>query len=313
MAANYTDTYSLMLAIRVTLRKHLAFDTTNTFKKVKSWNLGFIFPETILPSITVFPVSKTFLPKRSGGVQPVQYRYSVDIYSRKHRYLHEAKQFCLDASEAVIEALMSNRKMRDKAGTAHCYNVVIEDVSVLEGKDDQDRNLLSKVSIEVMCEALHQMNESRETQGHVSYATSDEFHDLVFEQVKSGVVSPSRIKGWQHKISKRVAKFPTVLILPQSEVIDSEYTNHNDLVARSYAFHVLHRGYPKKELLRDNIQISDMLVNSIEKKYMLGGKCLSSTVNSVQYNYGDIDSEFNFYSSVLVDYFTRRQFKKVTS
>lgn len=314
--ANYiTDTYSLMNAIKHNLRKYTAFDPKNNFKFIKSWNLGFVLPETILPAVTVFPLSKTFLPKRAGGKQPVDYKFLIDVYSKKYRYQTDAKKYSLEMSEGIQDVIKGSLKMVDADGQPTCYNTFLDLINTSEDKDDSNRMFVSKTSLEITCRAFHQMYEGRNhVDGDYKYVNFDEFLEKVLDTTQKGFEKPQKIDTWIHKTMKTIFKFPSIAILPGNEIQDDNiYSNHRNYLVRPVAFYIFYKGYPKKELLKDNIDVADELVKAIEKNYRVDGHAISSDIKSIDYNFGEIDNEFRFNSVVNVEYYIKRPYQRVVT
>lgn len=306
MAAFYTDTVALAKAFKLALRQYAKTSAGQKLEKIKSWNLGFVFPETVHPALTIFPLSKTFLPLRSGGLQAVEYRYSVDVY-QKHVKADIAKAFCFDIIDGVKKATKRSIQMVAKNGEAQTYATAVEQQTIFESKA-LTRGFLSTASLVVKLTAYHQMNINKVRESTILDVDYDTFFDSVVDYVKrESVAEDFGVKSWAVKTPKTIKRTPAVFILPGNEYVREEHTNKYVDLVRPITLHIVSRGYPKFSVVEQNMRLADNLVTAIEKNYMLGGRAQECTIQSIVYESPRQDG-FNFSATIDVEYISRSKF-----
>lgn len=76
---------------------------------------------------------------------------------------------------------------------------------------------------------------------------------------------------------------------------------------RPLQFHVISRGVPKTQLLKENILLADQLVSVIEKYYMVGGYATEGRISQIEYT--TEEEGFVFSSVIDADYMSKITFQ----
>jgi hypothetical protein len=307
----YTDIVSLMQAIKYNLMNYANSGPDIKISKNKSWPIGFVFPETVMPAITIFPLSKVFNGRRSGGKQITEFRISVDIYSSRHRYLEDSKKYCLDVTNDVRNALKKYLHLPGKDGFKTSFKTEIMNQDFNEDDSGQNRDFRSKCSIEVKCLGYHQMNTERVRTEALQESDYNTFFDNVVRLVKQEATEQSfAIKNnkWITKIYKTSTYKDYILILPDNELITEDSSNNVVTVERPIRFYVVSKGYPKIQILKNNMRLADKMVTYIEKYFSVDGMAEDCIIDSI--DYVSSDDNLTFTSVINVTYYCRKTFEK---
>ena len=291
-----TNVYDLMQAIKYNLKQFCDDDPGRAvgsgeiisdmlMKSKVSWKTGFVFPDTVLPAVTVFPISKIFHPRKADGWQYVEYRFTIDVFSKRRVDYREAKQFCLEAMDDVVQCVKSRVKMIDANGYAHCFSTKILGTSIYEPTSPADRGFQSKASVQISCMAWHRMNPNRV---FPSAGVIDKGYEIFFDHVIDLVGGTARSEGvvareWINRVIRPIKRYPAVLTMPEDQSVLEIRSNETVDLERPVRFQVVSRGVPKIDLLEKNMDIADDLVDIIEEKYALGGYAEDCEIRSIEY------------------------------
>lgn len=288
-----TNTFDLMAAIKYNL---MVFsdkaapvvpgrDYSDILRKDKiSWKTGFIFMDTVLPAVTVFPLSKIFHPRRGGGWQYVEYRYTIDIYSKRRADLYEAKRFCLEAVDDVVDLVKSRQRMIDANGYAHCFRTRILGTRIFEPRKPADRGFVCKASVNISCTSWHRMNQDRVFPDTATETGYEVFFDTVVSTIGGQARSDGvKAKQWIDRLIQPIKFFPAVIIMPEDESMLEIFSNETAMLERPVRFQVVSRGIPKIDILEHNMDIADDLVDIVEEFYALGGYAEDCEIKSIEY------------------------------
>lgn len=305
----YTDTWSVMSSLKKVMMKHAENKTdTKALHVVKSWNLGFVFPETIRPAVSVFPLSKVFLGMDGQRRETVEYRFSIDIHSAQYSDLEKAKQFVLDCMNDIQQGIKKYLHLKGKNQFLNAFSVTVENQIIYEGQDSRDRGLSSTASIQVLVRAYHEVNSNRIRVAKYKETDYNNFFNEVVSHIKKGCQEENvDVKLWVTKVSKPITRFPAVAILPGNEAILEQRSNLVAVMDRPLQFHVISRGVPKTQLLKENILLADQLVSVIEKYYMVGGYATEGRISQIEYT--TEEEGFVFSSVIDADYMSKITFQ----
>lgn len=298
-----TNIYDLMQAIKYNLKQFCGpTGSSEMLKKDKvSWKTGFVFPDTVFPAVTVFPISKIFHPRKADGWQYVEYRFTIDIYSKRRVDYREAKQFCLEAMDDVVNCVKGRIKMIDATGYAHCFSTKILGTSIYEPTSPADKGFQTKASVMISCMAWHRMNPDRVFPNGVI----DKGYEVFFDQVVSLVGGQARTDGvvareWIDRVIRPIKRYPAVLTMPEDQSVLEIRSNETVDIERPIRFQIVSRGIPKMDLIEKNIDIADDLVDIIEEKYALDGYAEDCEIRSIEYN--PVEGGLVYISTILVTY-----------
>lgn len=305
----YTNTWEIMKAIKFNLRKYLEVKgNLKGFPKIKSWQLGYIFPDNVYPALSIFPVSKTFLGKRGGGDETVEYVMSIDVVSNRRVDQDDAKRFCIDTNDEIKEAIKYSIKMIGKDGIQNSFSTEIDSQIIFEPIAGASQGFSSSSSTLVTFRAYHTMNTNRIRVNDIVISDYNTFFTKLFSFVKKDMTVD--VRQWDKLTGKRVLRTPAIIMLPGNESLLEERSNQFALLSRPVTFHVLLTGLPKVKLVKENVFLTDKLVEAIEKNYMVGGQ--AQEMNMTTIDYGNInEAGFSFVSTIEVDYVSRGSYETV--
>ena len=285
MANLYTSTTDVMKAVKDVFLDYRTDTNALVFPRIKTWNLGFMFPQTIYPAITVFPMSKTFLPMASDGTCTVEYRFSVDIFSATFKKLEDSKAFTINAGDDVKNVLKKSFQLCDKDGVQNAFSVGIENQTFYEAPDDRKRGLMSKASVQIVCRAFHEMNLDRVGADRSILETDfDTFLETIITELQAdSAINKDGVRQWVLKTSAPLTQFPAVAILPGNEIVHEVLSNNRAILERPVQFHVITRGIPKWTAIKQNIQLADRLLNAIELYHRVSGQSQEYRTDVIDY------------------------------
>jgi hypothetical protein len=296
-----TETWGLMRALKKALIDYARQNSSRALRRIKSWPIGFVFPESVLPALTIFPLSKTFLARLSDGTQWVSYRLSIDVYSAKHTDLNTAKSFCLDIVDDVKQVAKYDLQLYAADNTLQSFATRIDSEDIYETVDGRSKGFNSSASLEVSITSYHQMADHTYCPKIVD-AGYNEFFDRLLTLVEQDAQYIGA-KDWIVKTAKTKILYPAITILPQNEHVVEERSNGYAVLARPMIFQVVSRGYPKAALIRENLAIADRLVSVLEANYMVDGMAQEFALNSIEY--APYEGGMLFASTINVEYRSR--------
>lgn len=311
MAIPVTTTYKLMNSIQFNLRKFASSAVALEIKTTKTFKTGFVFSETLRPAITVFPLGVRFLGRRDGGIQILEYEFSIDIYSAPEVKLEDAKAWCLRVVDDVKECLRGSIHLVDEGGAQNSFATEILEQSVTEGLGTTDRGFRSVASVRVVCRAFHTMNSNRVLVDARQATDFDSFLEAVSGYLQAEATLQNEVGAWVTKVAVPVVKYPAVYILPENEVLNDVFSGRADMLERPVVFSVVSVGQPQGEAVWDNIVLVDKVVAAIEKYYRVGGYADDCQIDSIGYDYAVDGNAFQFISSIRVRYKCVKQFSRV--
>ena len=299
----YTAMPDLLRSIKYNLMRY-ATENGGVLSKVNSWNIGYVFPETVYPAIAVFPISKTFVSTKSDGSMSVEYRVSIDIHSAGKLKLVDSKAYTVEAAGAIQKAIKKSIRMIDKAGVSHSFETVVENQIFHESEDAQKRGLKSTASVLVVCRALHEMNADRIVERTIQEQDFDGFIDTLADLVKAEAsIRNYGVKHWSTKIGEPALAYPAVAILPGNEDVGEERTNQIVILERPIQVYATTYGIPAWPALRKNIILGDNLVTILEMYQMVSGYAQEFAISNIDYH--PDESGMMFSSVINVTYRSR--------
>ena len=305
MADYITDTWSLMQAVKQNLKDYRKYTGVLRLSRGEiNFGLGFILPKTVFPAITVFPMSKTFGLRRSGGRSIIEYRLSVDIYSPRKKNIEDAKDWVLDAVEDVKKCLIGSNMIM--AGKKHCFDTAITGINIAEQASGSSGNTFQSIgSVQVSCSAYHYMAADRNSDFGQAEIGTKAFQNKVLHLVKANTPNSHKVKDWIGKVAKTTLtnKTPVCMVLPGDEwVQEEEYAGRTDLLVRPIYFNVISNAFPKVDMVRENIALADNIVTGVERAYRVGGYARNAVIRSITYDWGGQAKDFRFFSNVETQY-----------
>jgi hypothetical protein len=269
-----------------------------------NWGLGFILPKTVYPAITVFPMSKLFGERRGGGRSIVEYRFSIDVFSKRYPKAEDAKSYVLRVIEDIKKCVKGAISMPYKDGKKHSFATTIMGVGIRETMADSGKAFQSEASVNLSCSGYHDMNSDRIRGSIPMEVSSEDFLKEIYSSAKLHMGTDAAIvKKWQVGISKPILHSPVIQILPVDETLESETLSQSrDVLTRPYMFNVVSREFPRTAAIKSNIELADNLVIALEADYQLGGRAMNVVIDSITYDYTGKNEGFQFYSSVSAEY-----------
>lgn len=304
----YTDMWSLMRSVKYNMISYSAIKECDILTKIKSWPIGYVFSDTVLPAITIFPVSKTFSGEYSGSKEIVEYRFYIYIYSPKRMNMRLAKEFSLRASDDVKKCIKKNIRMIGKDTVYNCFSTIIENEDILEVANSDREGFSSKAVLQVMCRAYHEISTDR-----IYYSTIQESdYNTFFNKVANlihGDIKDS-VGSWVSKVTEMDIrlKSPSVAFLPGNEYLDERRSNQYMTIVRPVAVSVLTTAYPRTEVVKRNINIADEIVSALEKYYMVEGHAQKCSIISIDYS-SPFEYGFTFTSTINASYESRNRYE----
>lgn len=303
-----TNMWDVLNAVKKNLMDYSRSSNSSTLHKVRSWCIGFVFSNMVFPVISVFPVSKTFVPTYSGGLCTVEYKVSIDIYSERSDNIETAKEFCMKAINEIKMGIKKYLQMPDRTGFRNGFSTTIEEETLFEDISKEANSFYSKASVIIVIKAYHQFNEDKVGCTTIYDTDYNDFVDKVEYYVRSSLTADlHKVRSWNKKVYNNLSVTPAVVILPGNEQILETLTNRYARVTRPINFNVLSKGFPSKALIKSNILLADEVVKAIEENYLIGGYAQECALNAIDY-LSLPDAGFNFISTISVDYVSRRKF-----
>ncbi len=300
-----------MSAIKFQLRKNKdRFKVLSNLKDFQ-FQMGFVANRTIKPVITVFPVAKRFGDRWSGGKQNVIYDFTVDIYSEEHAEIEKSKEFCLDVVDACKTIIKENIRLKGKDNKENVLSTDIGSDDIFESFDAERRGFISTASLEVSGKAHHQINPSRIHVDTIQYGNDDVFIEKLAYDIEQylDVDSFKKIKDWIIKISRPEKAWPAIKILPGNTLTDDILSNQEDTFLRNISFIIIYKNTVSIETIKTILDLSDAVVEAIEKSYKVQGFSQNYMIDDIQYDYtNDRDHGFKFFSTINVRYWSRKKY-----
>jgi hypothetical protein len=301
----YTSVYELLKALKANIQDYITDPDSSVLSQIATWNLGYVFPNTVFPAIAIFPISKSFSGGLSDGTSYADYRITIDIYSKRLPNLSDAKDFCLNCVEEISRAIKKQIHLPND-GKLHCIKTEIVSQTTREYINSEERNFQSSASILVSCKSYHQLNPDTLYPGTVVESSYREFLDRLQELLKADC--PYTGIDWVYKTNRPTSSALSVISLPGDEELRESRTNGYGIVSRPVTLCVVSRGFPKIDILRSNLLLADNLVSIIERNRMVEGLAQECTVSSIGFVEGQEDAGFCFASTIQCDFLSRQEF-----
>ncbi len=309
-----TSTYKLMESIRYNLKKDKnRFEELSNLKDFQ-FEMGFISNRTIKPIVTVFPIAKRFGDRWSGGKQNVTYDFTIDIYSDEHFKIEESKEFCLNIIDSCKTIIKENIRLTGEDNRENVLSTDIGNDVIFETPDAERRGFISTASLEISCKAHHQINPNRIHNETIQYGNDDLFIEKLAYDIEQylDVESFKQVRDWIVKINRPEKAWPAIKILPGNTATDDVFSNTEDLFLRNINFNIILKSQPNMKTIKNILDLSDAVVEAIEKSYKVQGFAQNYMIDSIIYDYvNDRDRGFEFNSTISVRYWSRKKYNVV--
>jgi hypothetical protein len=277
---------------------------------VKTWNTGYVFNQTPLPIITVFPRAKIFKGRVGGGLQIVEYLMYIDVYSNRFTELSGAKAFVLEAVDEIHRALKERLHLPNKQGDETCMSTQVIDQSFEEDLANEDRGFTSKASIQVSVLSYHErVAENRAVDIDRMVAYDAFFNHFTSKIQETAQRNKSGVQDWILKSPKKPRRSPAIAIMPGDEVVSETRTNQVSILSRPIRATILVEGFPNISILEKSMKLADLYAKFVEENSLVGGCADDGEVRRIDYLPGELN--FSFLSVVEADFSCRKSYDLV--